>query len=56
MREFGLSTERIEEYARQGFAWAWPNVLLGSIVIILIWFVVFYFVHPARAAATSNRP
>ena len=34
MREFGLSAERSEEYARQGFAWAWPNVLLGSIVII----------------------
>ncbi|MGC2713259.1 MAG: hypothetical protein WA366_07750 [Pseudolabrys sp.] len=34
MHEFGLSTERIEEYARQGFVWAWPNVLLGSIVIV----------------------
>ncbi len=56
MREVGLSTERIEEYARQGLAWAWPNVLLGSIVIIPIWFVVFYFLHPAKAAATSNRP
>ncbi len=28
IREFGLSTERIEDYARQGIAWAWPNVLL----------------------------
>jgi acetyl-CoA acetyltransferase len=35
MREVGLSIERIQEYARQGFAWAWPNVLLGSIVIFL---------------------
>jgi len=25
MCEVGLSTERIEEYARQGIAWAWPN-------------------------------
>jgi hypothetical protein len=29
MRDVGLSTERIQEYARQGFAWAWPNVLLA---------------------------
>jgi hypothetical protein len=56
MREVGLSTERIEEYARQGLACAWPNVLLGSIVIIPIWFVVFHFVHLAKAAATSSRP
>jgi hypothetical protein len=56
MREVGLSTERIKEYAMQGLAWVWPNVLLGSIVIILTWFVVFYFVHPAKAAATSTGP
>jgi hypothetical protein len=48
MRELGLSTERIEEYARRGFAWAWPNVLLGSIVIIPIWFVVFLFRPPGK--------
>ncbi len=54
MREVGLSTERIEEYAGQGLAWAGSNVLLGSIVIIP--FVVFYFVRPAKAVATSKRP
>jgi hypothetical protein len=47
MREFGLSVDRIESYVRQGFAWAWPNVLLGSLVIIPIWFVIF-FVPSAR--------
>jgi Family of unknown function (DUF6460) len=51
MHEFGLSTERIEEYARQGFAWAWPNVLLGSIVIIPIWFVVFLFRPPGKRSS-----
>jgi acetyl-CoA acetyltransferase len=49
MREVGLSIERIQEYARQGFAWAWPNVLLGSIVIIPIWFVVFLFRPPGKS-------
>jgi acetyl-CoA acetyltransferase len=51
MREVGLSTERIQEYARQGFAWAWPNVLLGSIVIISIWFVVFLFRPPGKSSS-----
>ncbi|MFY9598989.1 MAG: DUF6460 domain-containing protein [Pseudolabrys sp.] len=51
MREVGLSTERIQEYARQGFAWAWPNVLLGSIVIIPIWFVVFLFRPPGKSSS-----
>jgi acetyl-CoA acetyltransferase len=51
MREVGLSIERIQEYARQGFAWAWPNVLLGSIVIIPIWFVVFLFRPPGKSSS-----
>ena len=51
MRETGLSPERIQEYARQGFAWAWPNVLLGSLVIIPIWFVVFLFRPPGKSSS-----
>jgi acetyl-CoA acetyltransferase len=51
MREFGLSTERLEEYAKQGLAWAWPNVLLGSIVIIPVWFVVFLFRPPGKSSS-----
>ncbi len=51
MHEFGLSTDRIADYARQGFAWAWPNVLLGSIVIIPIWFVVFLFRPPGKSSS-----
>ena len=51
MREFGLSTERLKEYAKQGLAWAWPNVLLGSIVIIPIWFVVFLFRPPGKSSS-----
>ena len=50
IREFGLSTERIEDYARQGIARAWPNVLLGSIVIIPIWFVAFLFRPPGKSS------
>jgi hypothetical protein len=36
----GLSPERIEDLARQGVAWALPNLLLGSLVIVPVWFVL----------------
>jgi acetyl-CoA acetyltransferase len=51
MHEFGLSADRIEEYARQGFSWAWPNVLLGSLVIVPIWFLVYLFSPPGKSSS-----
>jgi hypothetical protein len=48
----GLSPERIEdqvaELARHGLAWALPNLLLGSLVIIPIWFVIFLLRPPGE--------
>jgi hypothetical protein len=40
MRETGLSPERVQDYARRGFASALPNVVLGALVIvpICLWF------------------
>ncbi len=49
MREFGLSAEGIEDYARRGFSWAWPNVLLGAVVIVPIWFLVYLFRPPGQS-------
>ena len=46
MREFGLSQDRIMDLARQGFAWALPNLLLGSLVIVPVWFVIYLFRPP----------
>ena len=51
MREFGLSADRVEDYARKGFAWAWPNVLLGALVIVPIWFIVFLFRPPGQSSS-----
>jgi len=51
MRETGLSVDRLEGYVRQGFAWAWPNVLLGSLVIIPIRFVIFLFRPPGKSSS-----
>jgi xanthine/uracil permease len=49
MRETGMSPET--KYARQGFAWALPNVLLGALVIVPIWFVVFLFRPPGKSSS-----
>ena len=46
LRASGLSFERVTEYARQGFAWALPNLLLGSLVILPIWFVAYLLRPP----------
>ncbi len=46
MHQFGLSQDRIMELARQGAAWALPNLLLGSLVIVPVWFVIYLFRPP----------
>jgi len=53
VKGFGLSTDRIEDYAKQGFAWAWPNVLLGSLVIVPIWFLVYLFRPPGQSSSDN---
>ena len=50
MKEFGLSTERMIELARQGFAWALPNMLLGSLIILPVWFLVYLFRPPGQSS------
>jgi hypothetical protein len=46
IKEFGLSQDRIMELARQGLTWALPNLLLGSLVIVPIWFLIYLFRPP----------
>jgi hypothetical protein len=53
MREFGLSADRVEDYARKGFAWVWPNVLLGALVIVPVWFIVFLFRPPGQSSSDN---
>lgn len=47
MREAGLTPERLLELVRQALAWALPNVLLGSFIILPVWFA-FYIFRPPR--------
>jgi len=51
MKEMGLSFERIEELARCGLAWAALNLLLGSMIILPVWFVIYLFRPPGRSSS-----
>jgi hypothetical protein len=46
MKELGVSQERAIELARAGLSWALPNLLLGSLVIVPVWFLIYLFRPP----------
>lgn len=41
----GLTPERLELF-QHGVSWAVPNIILGTMVILPIWFVVFLLTPP----------
>ena len=49
MQAAGLSTDRVEHIARHGVAWALPNLLLGSLVIVPVWFLAYLFRPPSES-------
>jgi hypothetical protein len=48
LKDFGVTPDRILDLLRQGFTWALPNLLLGSLIIVPIWLVVFLFRPPGQ--------
>ena len=48
MKEFGVSTERLEDLARRGITWATPNIMLGMLVIVPLWFLAYLFRPPGK--------
>ncbi len=48
LKDFGLTPERLLELLRQSFAWALPNLLLGALVIVPVWLLVFLFRPPGQ--------
>jgi hypothetical protein len=46
LKDLGVTPDRIIEWMRQGFAWALPNLLLGSLIIVPVWLLVFLFRPP----------
>lgn len=49
MNEVGLSADRVEDLARRGIAWAIPNVILGSLVIVPVWFIAYLLRPPGQS-------
>lgn len=49
MKTTGLSSDRIAELARAGFAWAVPNLMLGAVVIVPVWFLLYLFRPPGES-------
>ena len=49
MKAAGLSSDRVDELARAGVAWALPNLLLGALVIVPIWFLLYLFRPPGES-------
>jgi hypothetical protein len=48
LKDFGATPERLIELLRQGLAWALPNLLLGSLIIVPVWLLVFLFRPPGQ--------
>jgi hypothetical protein len=45
-KELGLSSEQLLESLRRLLAWAMPNMLLGALVILPIWFIAYLLRPP----------
>ena len=44
--ELGFTPENVMEALEKGVQWALPNIVLGSIVIVPVWLVVYLFRPP----------
>jgi len=48
LSRIGLTPENVLALLEEGLAWALPNVILGSMIIVPVWFVVYLFKPPSR--------
>ena len=46
LADVGLTPERVLELLQRGAQWAVPNIVLGSMVIVPIWLVMYLFRPP----------
>lgn len=44
--ELGMTPENVMLHLERGFKWAMPNIILGSMVIVPVWLVVYLFRPP----------
>jgi len=46
LAEMGMTPEKVMEHIQNGVEWALPNIILGSMVIVPVWLVVYLFRPP----------
>ena len=46
LAELGLTPERVIEMLERAMKWAVPNIILGSLVVIPVWLVIYLFRPP----------
>jgi hypothetical protein len=46
IKAFGFSQDQLMELAQRGITWALPNLLLGSLIIVPVWFLFYLFRPP----------
>jgi len=46
LAEMGMTPEKVMEHIQHGIEWALPNIILGSMVIVPVWLVVYLFRPP----------
>jgi hypothetical protein len=46
LRDIGLTPERIMAMLQTGITWALPHLILGSMVIVPVWVIVYLFRPP----------
>ena len=46
LKDFGLTPDQILNFVRRGFNWALPHIILGALITIPIWLVMYLFRPP----------
>ncbi|MEX0404533.1 DUF6460 domain-containing protein [Aquibium sp. LZ166] len=46
LMEIGMTPENVLELLERGVSWAVPNIVLGSMVIVPVWLVIFLLRPP----------
>jgi len=48
LSKIGLTPESLWQHIQTGVAWAIPNIILGSLIVVPVWIVIYLF-RPPRA-------
>lgn len=46
LSRIGFTPANVEGFVRDGIAWAWPHFMLGALILIPVWLVIFLLKPP----------